>query len=374
MYPKLSDIIGIINKKFPFRLSEEWDNSGLQLGEPAAEIRKIMVALDPLPSVIDEAISLDCQLLVTHHPLIFKPLYKITGLNTTGMIIIKAVRNGLALLAMHTNYDIADDGLNDLLANRIGLTRTSPLKVNKQADLAKLVVYVPADHLDDVRTAMFPFAQSSDNYQNCSFASPGEGTFLPLAGAIPAIGTVGRLETVAEQRLELLIHRDKLPNAIKRLLKVHPYQEPAFDCYPLLQESNSTGLGRIGNLEVPAVLKDIALTIGRKLGVPSLRLTGDPSRIVQKIALCSGSGASLLHEAVHAGADMLLTGDIKYHEAREAEAMNIALLDAGHFYTERLMVDAVMLFLHDAIKATGHNTELFGATTEHDPFLNVAVT
>ncbi|MDD2501197.1 MAG: Nif3-like dinuclear metal center hexameric protein [Geobacter sp.] len=369
--PKLSDIAGIINKKYPFTLAEEWDNVGLQLGDPTTEIRRIMVALDPLPQVIASAINSNCDLLITHHPLIFSPLRQITSSTSTGSCLLKAAQNNLALLAMHTNYDIAHDGLNDLLAKRIGIEQTQPLKITGRDELTKLVVFVPQEQLEKVRMALLPHTESIGNYQDCSFSAAGEGTFLPLAGAQPTIGTVGELAQVAEYRLELLVRRTLLPKAIRTLLHVHPYEEPAFDCYPLLNEAPPRGLGRIGSLTEPVRLADWAARLAETLKCTSVRFIGDPYRMIQKIALCSGSGASLLRDAVRAGADLLLTGDVKYHEAREAEARGVAMVDAGHFGTEILMVAAIRDFLNNSLNKAGYAAEILTADCEQDPFTTI---
>jgi dinuclear metal center YbgI/SA1388 family protein len=369
--PKLSDVVGIINKKYPFNLAEEWDNVGLQLGDPATEITRIMIALDPLPQVIESALNKNCNLLITHHPLIFSPLHQITTSTTTGRCLLQAAQAGLSLLAIHTNYDIAEEGLNDLLATRIRLENTRPLKITGQNELIKLVVFVPTEQLAMVRAALLPHAESIGTYQDCSFTASGEGTFLPLEGARPTIGVIGRQETVSEQRLELLLRRDQLSKATRTLLAVHPYEEPAFDCYPLLNQSSPRGLGRIGNLTEPAKLSDWANTIGQTLRCDAIRYVGNPDQMIKKIALCSGSGASLLREAVRAGADLLLTGDIKYHEAREAEAQGIALIDAGHFGTEILMAKAVRDDLDSALTKAGYCVELFCADCEQDPFRTI---
>jgi len=365
---KVSDIVGIINKKFPFCLSEEWDNVGLQVGDPASQVQRIMVALDPLPAVLDEALGRNCQLLVTHHPLLFKPLRQVTTTSPVGQLVLRAVNGGLALLAMHTNYDIADGGLNDLLAERLGLQQLRPLKVTGQDQLVKLVVFVPDGQLELVRHALFEHAYAIGNYRDCSFAASGEGTFSPQPGARPAIGSVGRLELVAEQRLELLLQREQLARAIKTLLSVHPYEEPAFDCYPLLNEGGQYGLGRIGVLPEPCPLAVFSDQARERLASGPLRLVGDQQRLIRTVALCSGSGASLLKEAVRAGADLLVTGDIKYHEAREAEASGIALLDVGHFASEQLMVSAVQGFLRTAVASAGYECEVLTTERERDPF------
>lgn len=369
--PKLSDVAGIINKKYPYRLAEDWDNVGIQLGDTAKTINRIMVALDPLPQVISSAINHKCNLLVTHHPLIFSPLRQITSSTITGNSLLLAAESGLALLAMHTNYDVAADGLNDLLASKVGLQQTRPLKITKRDEFAKMVVFVPEEKLSMVRSALLPHAETTGNYQDCSFSTSGEGTFLPLAGAQPTIGTIGQQEKVTEQRLELLIRRNQLSRAIRTLLSVHPYEEPAFDCYPLLNESAAQGLGRIGYLPEPVKLADWAATVSELLNCKSLRFVGNPERIIKKIAICSGSGSSLLHDSIRAGADLLLTGDLKYHEAREAESSGIALLDAGHFGTEILMVAAVQDFLSKALVQAGYSAEVITAECEYDPFKTI---
>lgn len=368
---RLSDIVGIINKKYPFALAENWDNVGLQLGDASAEITRIMVALDPLPQVIASALTHQCQLLVTHHPLLFTPLRQITASTSTGKSLLQAAQGGLALLAMHTNYDIAEDGLNDLLAKHIGLEKTLPLKITCREELVKLVVFVPIEQFTQVRSALLPHTESIGNYRDCSFSAAGEGTFLPLEGAQPAIGAIGKLETVAEQRLELLVHKAQLPKVIRTLIAAHPYEEPAYDCYPLLNETAAIGLGRIGSLSKAVTLSDWALTVSRQLGSSSIRYVGEPSRLIRKVAICSGSGASLLRDAVRSGADVLLTGDVKYHEAREAEAQGLALLDAGHFATEIIMVEAIRNFLASSLSCAGHSVDIISAENEQDPFKTI---
>src|ERR1035438_10389930 len=185
---KLSDIVGIIGKMAPAGLAESWDNSGLQLGDPVAEISRIMVALDATPAVVESALSSGCQLLVTHHPLIFKALKTISAATAQGRLIHAAIRGGLGVISMHTNYDIAEGGLNDVLAERIGLAGCTPLQLTASQQLVKLVVFVPQDHLDQVRLALLAHAEELGAYHGCSFAAPGEGTFTPLDGAHPYIG------------------------------------------------------------------------------------------------------------------------------------------------------------------------------------------
>jgi dinuclear metal center YbgI/SA1388 family protein len=367
--PKIADIAGIINKIAPPSLAETWDNVGLQIGDPAAGVSGIMVALEPSPAVIDSALSSSCQLLVTHHPLIFKPLKNISAALPHGALIHKAIKGGLAVIAMHTNYDSAIDGLNDLLAEKIGLGSCQPLSGVVATELVKLAAFVPIEHLETVRTALLPFAAPLGNYRDCSFAAEGTGTFTPLAGAAPFCGTLGELAKVSEQRLEILVERLQLPKAVKALLAAHPYEVPAFDLYPLLNEGSKTGLGRIGTLDEPITLAEYAAHIRNALAAPLLRYVGDPARKIKKVALCSGSGASLLREAARAGADVLVTGDVKYHEARDAEDLGLALIDAGHFPTEIIMATAVAGRLGQALANGGYAPcRVETCAVEKDPF------
>lgn len=365
---KLSDIVGIINKIAPPALAEDWDNVGLQVGDPGSGIERIMVALDPCPEAVNAAITSSCQLLLTHHPLIFKPLKRISTADETGRLIHLAIAARLAIVSLHTNYDITTNGVNDLLARALGVTSSQPLKVSHREELLKLTVFVPVSHHDALLKALLPFSWLSGKYADCSFTTSGQGTFRPLAGASPYIGKMGERESVEESRLELLIRKADLQPALKSLRKAHPYEEPAFDIIPLLNEGLQSGIGRIGLLQSRPLLKDFADDIKKALGCTSLRIVGNPEQRVSKLALCGGSGAFLIHEAAREGADLLVTGDIKYHDAREAEALGLALIDAGHFATERLMIDGLSTQLEKALKCRKFEIGVLRCAAESDPF------
>jgi dinuclear metal center YbgI/SA1388 family protein len=367
--PKLSDITGIINKIAPSSLAETWDNVGLQVGDPTDEISRIMVALDATRDVIEEAVHSGCQLLVTHHPLIFKPQNSISTATPQGRLIHTAIRSGLAIVSMHTNYDIAEGGLNDVLAKQLELCNCTVLQTTSGQELTKLVVFVPEEHLDQVRGALLPHAESLGAYRECSFAAPGEGTFTPQAGAKPCIGSVGSFEKVREYRFELLVDRTNLSHAIKSLLAVHPYEEPAFDVYPLHNQGKQRGLGRIGYLAEETTLSVYAGRVATQLTAPGVRFVGDPTAKITKVALCSGSGASVMRTAARSGAQVLITGDVKYHDARDAEDIGIALIDAGHFPTEIIMAKNVQAQLQQKLSDSGYSEcQVFASITESDPF------
>ena len=341
---------------------------GLQVGDPAGPADRIMTALDPGLDAVDAAIKQDCRLLVTHHPLIFSPLKKITPSDSVGRALIKAIKHDLAIIACHTNYDVADGGVNDLLAERLGLTACRPLKVTGTEELVKLAVFVPRGHEEKVLDSLFRFSGFIGNYSDCSFSSQGTGTFKPLAGAHPFLGRIGKRERTDEVRIEVLLRRPEVSHAVTAMIKAHPYEEPAFDLYPLLNQGKSRGLGRIGGLDEATTLAAFAAFIKDRLALQGLRFVGDPGRGVRKVAVCGGSGMSLLGEAAFNGADVLVTADIKYHEAREAEAMGVALIDAGHFGTERVMVQALADVLAKETAKKKLVAEIVSFLEEREPF------
>jgi len=366
--PRVSDIVGILNVLAPFALAEEWDNAGLQVGNPAAPAGKIMVALDADRSAVEAAAAAGCRLLLTHHPMIFRPLKKISTADPLGRLLALAIRNDIAIISLHTNFDIAEGGVNDLLAERLGVSLCGPLKITASEELVKLGVFVPRGHEEKVMDALFGFSGFIGNYSDCSFQTSGIGTFKPLKGAQPFMGEIDKREYTEEVRLEVLLRKDDLNSALKSLIAAHPYEEPAFDLYPLLNKGKSAGLGRIGELSTALPLKEFAAAVKGRLGLDRVRYVGDGERMVKKIALCGGSGASLLRDAVKQGADVLVTGDVKYHEAREAEGVGLALVDAGHFATELPMVRGLKELLDKELAKRGYECEITAFEGEREPF------
>ncbi|HEX8960199.1 MAG TPA: Nif3-like dinuclear metal center hexameric protein [Geobacteraceae bacterium] len=366
--PKISDIVGIINKIAPFSRAEEWDNVGLQVGDPTSSADRIMVALDPGRDVLEAAIAAGCRCLLTHHPFIFKPLKRISIADPLGELISLAIKNDLAVISLHTNLDVARGGVNDLLAGLLGVSATLPLKTTCVEELVKLSAFVPKGSEERVLEALFRFSGVIGNYRDCSFQVPGTGTFTPLEGAKPHIGRVGRRELVEESRIEVLLRRDDVTAAVAALVKAHPYEEPAYDLYPLLNRGEASGLGRIGTLPEETSLAEFAAAVKGRLDLRGTRFVGEPGRRVKKVALCGGSGTTLLRDAVRQGADVLVTGDIKYHEAREAEVLGIALVDAGHFATERPMIRGVAELLRGELAHRRFNAEVLAFEGEREPF------
>jgi len=366
--PRVSDILGILNVLAPFRLAEEWDNAGLQVGDPASPAARIMVALDAGRSAIEAAAAGEYRLLLTHHPMIFRPLKKISTADHLGGLLALAIKSNLTIISLHTNFDIADGGVNDLLAERLGVTESMPLKVTACGELIKLSIFVPKGHEEKVMEALFAHSGFIGNYRDCSFRAAGIGTFRPLAGAQPFLGEIGKRENAEEVRLEVLLRKEELSIALKSLFASHPYEEPAYDIYPLLNKGKSSGMGRLGDLPEALSLADFAADVKMRLALDRVRYVGDGERRVRRIAICGGSGASLLHDAVRQGADALVTGDVKYHDAREAEGLGLALVDAGHFATELPMVRGLQELLGKELAKRGYVSEITAFEGEREPF------
>jgi dinuclear metal center YbgI/SA1388 family protein len=369
MEPKVADIIGIINKIAPFAFAEDWDNSGLQVGDPGSPVSRIMISLDPGREAIESAIEKNCRLLLTHHPFLFHPSKVIDTSLPAGSLLKLAIKNDLSIISLHTNFDIAEAGINDLLAEQIGLHSCTPLKITGWEELFKLTVFVPLGHEEKVLEALFKFSGFIGNYSDCSFQSQGTGTFKPLDGARPFIGKVDSREYTDEARIEVLVRGEDTEEALAAMLKVHPYEEPAYDLFPLLNKGKCRGLGRIGELAGSITLRLFAERIKKEFSLDGLRVIGDLKRDVRKVAVCGGSGSSLISDAVALGADVLVTGDIKYHDAREAQAQRLALVDIGHFPSEVLMIRGVSMLLSKECAHKGFEVEILSCETEKDPFV-----
>ena len=368
----LSDLIGLLNQLCPPGLAEEWDNVGLQVGDPVAEVSRVLVCLDAEEIALAEAERIGAQVVISHHPLLHRPLKRLAPVDECGRVVFRAIRAGIAVVSAHTNLDRAVDGLNDWLAERVGLTEQQPLEPSASGKVFKLVVFVPAGHEIELMEALFAAgAGQIGAYDRCSFRSEGLGSFRASEGTTPFIGRVGHFEETAEFRLETIVPADRLNKVVARMLKVHPYEEVAYDLIPLANRRTEVGLGRIGRLAEPVSLKDFAAQVREGLQLTALRLVGEPQRMIRKVAVCGGSGISLLGEAIRQGADCLVTGDVKYHDAQRARAEGIALIDAGHFGTERLMIGELAKRLRRVIGEQHLSMDVCEMTAEQDPFLTV---
>ncbi|GAB4261821.1 Nif3-like dinuclear metal center hexameric protein [Thermincola ferriacetica] len=368
MSVKCQTVINYIEQFAPKHLAEEWDNVGVQVGTTTREVSKVLVTLDVTADVVNEALSMGAEMIVSHHPLIFKPLKNLRFDTSFGALIEKIVLNGLVVYSAHTNLDSAVEGVNAVLAEKLGLQNIEILSPDKEEELVKLVVFIPAGHEDAVREAITKAGAGwIGNYSDCTFQVDGIGTFKPLAGSDPFIGAVGQLEKVEEKRLETILPKQNLNRVLKAMLKAHPYEEVAYDVYPLFNRGKVFGLGRMGVLNEETTLGRFADRVKKTLNVQTVKVVGDLAKTVKKVAVCGGSGASLLHKAFFAGADVLVTGDVKHHEALEAKEMDLHLIDAGHNGTEIVILDQLAAFLKERLVKDG--VEIYVSQVNTDPFM-----
>ncbi len=322
----------------PLPLQEGYDNAGLQIGLTDAEVTGVLLCLDVTEAVIDEAVASGCNLIVSHHPLVFSPLKKITGRSYVERCVMKAIRNGVAVYSSHTNMDSAKGGVNYRIAEVLGLENVRTL-VPKEDILLKLSVYVPLAHADNVRKALFDAGCGNiGNYGSCSFNVEGTGTFEAGEGCSPFCGNIGELHKENEVRIETIMPAYIKERAVAALIAAHPYEEPAYDIFPLKNSWDGAGLGIVGDLPVECDEKEFLLQVKHKFDVGSLRHTSLLGGKIKRVALCGGAGASFAAAAMAAGAQAYITGEARYHELFGYDGrMLVAVI--GHYESERFTVD-----------------------------------
>lgn len=369
MAVRCGQVIDWMEEWAPRRMAEKWDNVGLLVGAPYREVERVLVALEVTRAVIDEALEQGAQLIITHHPLFLEPIKVLREDTHPAALVNRLIKSGLCLYAAHTNLDVAPGGVNDLLAGLLGLSDTSPLSETGERVLYKVAVFVPVGHEEEVRRALCEAGAGwIGRYSDCAFESQGIGTFRPLEGTNPYIGEIGKLERVSEVRLETVIPGERLDQALRAMLAAHPYEEAAYDIYRLQNRLPGYGLGRVGFLPHPCTLAEFAGMVKERLGVAAVRLAGNPDRRVKKVALCGGSGMSLVSRALRSGADVYLTSDVKHHDALDALAQGLAVVDAGHYGTEQVVVPAVTRYLRERAEQAGEQLQVTATGVVTDPF------
>lgn len=369
MTATVAQMIGIIDRLAPPRLAASWDNVGLQIGSRDWAVKKVWTALDPLPEVVAAACENDVDLLVTHHPLFFKPVKRIDCQTPLGRVVDMAVSRQLAILCAHTNLDSVSDGLNDVLAQRMGLHQLRVLDEPSGANQCKLVVFVPATHVKAILDTLFKLdAGRIGNYSCCTFRTEGIGTFLPADEAQPAIGQTGTLSEVPENRIEIVVNLDSLHRLVDALKQVHPYETMAYDVYPLVGQDKVNGLGRVGCLATPMPLDGLSEKLKAVFDLDTVKIVGRGDMPVETVAVCTGSGSSLLKAAISSGAQAYVSGDLGYHTARDAQQAGIGLIDIGHFGSEHIIVDVLAASIREATAAAGLPVVVEASDMETDPF------
>ncbi len=347
---KARKIMKLIDKIASPQLAEKWDNCGFQLGSYKKEVKNILLALDVTPKVINEAIEKDIDMIITHHPLLFKSLKKIKSDTVRGKMIYDLIKNDIVVFSAHTNLDADIGGVNDVLAQTIGLSKLKVLKKTYQEYLYKIVVFVPKSHYKKVRHAIMDSGAGwIGKYSNCSFNTEGKGTFMPRKGSKPFIGESKKLETVQEIKIETIVKKKDLNKVIKNMLDTHPYEEVAYDIYKLENKYLEKGIGRIGELDKVIKLEEFAKRVKRNLHCNNIRVYGDLDKEVKKVAVCGGSGASYIKDAYLEGSDVYITGDVRSYEAQQAIELGLPIIDANHYETERVILPQIKKYIKEKV-------------------------
>ena len=370
MTAKLSDVVAVLDALYPPALAESWDAVGLVTGDPDQPVRRVLLAVDPMRAVVDEAIEWQADLVLAHHPLLLRGVNGVAATTPKGRIVHDLIKAGTALHVCHTNADNANPGVSDALAAALGLRDTRPLKSLPEAPMDKLVVYVPSAEAPALIDALAAAgAGRIGDYERCAWSVTGEGTFRPLAGANPSLGRVGDVERVPEARVEMVSPRRRRRAVIEALLAAHSYEEPAYDVVELASMPGEQGGGRIGVLEQPESLRVFADRVAAALPETEqgVRVAGDPDQQVRSVAVLGGAGDSEFDRVRSAGVDVYVTADLRHHPATEARAYGVpALVDVAHWASEwPWLADAARL-LTTALAEQGSSVETRVSTIRTD--------
>jgi len=357
---KIKQLLLELHQWAPFNYQESYDNSGLLVGSPDSEIKKILISLDITEEVIDEAIKGDFNLIISHHPIIFQGLKSLKGSTPEERIVMAAIKNDISIIAMHTNLDNILHGVNAKISQILGLQNTRILEP-KSGLLKKLIVFVPQHHLIELRDALFAAgAGHIGDYDQCSYGTEGLGTFRGGEKTKPYVGKPGSIHEEKETRLEVIFPIHQQNKIIETIYNYHPYEEPAFDIYLLDNKHPQIGAGIIGELSQEMKAKDFLIFLKGKMHTDCIRHTEYKGKMIKKIALCGGSGSFLLKTAKAADADIFISGDIKYHEFFEANQY-MMIADIGHYESEQFTKDLIHDFLIEnfpkfAVQISEHQT------------------
>jgi len=360
----VADVVAWMEEFAPTRLAEPWDNVGLIWGDPAARVAKVMTCLTVTTETAAEAVGAGVGLIVSHHPVLFRPAKAVRADRPEGAALWMLARAGVGVYSPHTAFDTTAGGINDGLARRLGLVDVAPLRPGAPRANLKVVVFTPATARASLLEAAFAAgAGRIGNYEECSYSGPGRGTFYGASGANPAVGRAGRRESVKEWRVELLCPADRLAGVLAAIRGGHPYEEPAIDVYPLHPTPDGPGIGRVGRIGPELTLEALSKKVATALGTQAVQVVGDRRRSVGRVAIACGAGDDFVADAARSGADVLLTGEARFHRALEAEALGIALILAGHYATERPGVED----LAGQLGAAFPGLEVWASRRERDP-------
>lgn len=356
---KISEITEHLETLAPVYFQESYDNAGLIVGEASAECTGIIISLDAIEAIIDEAISKDYNLVVAHHPIIFRGLKKLNGKNYVERTILKAIKNDIAIYAIHTNLDNIKKGVNNKIAEKLGLQDLQMLQP-KENILKKLITFAPVDKAEDLRRALFAAGGGQlGKYSECSFNTEGTGTFKPLEGAEPYVGEIGKRHEEKELKIEVIFPAYIEQKIIRAMIEAHPYEEVAYDIISLGNYLSDVGSGMIGELEEPADETEFLMKIKSAFNLKAIKHTRLSGKKIKKVAICGGAGSFLIPVALSNRADVYITSDIKYHEFFDSEGLLLA--DIGHYESEQFTIDLLYDILREkypnfAVRKTEVNT------------------
>jgi dinuclear metal center YbgI/SA1388 family protein len=360
----VAGVIDYLDQFAPTKLAAEWDNVGLLLGDRSAAVQKVMTCLTVTPESSAEAIEAGVQLIVTHHPILFRPVQRLTGDAPEGRMLLALIKANVAVYCPHTAFDNTQGGINELLGQKLGLKNMAPLRAGPAARQVKIVVFVPDADLVKVSDALFAAgAGHIGQYRECSFRLSGTGTFFGSDATNPTVGQKGRREEVSEWRLEVICREAIVDQVVVAMRKAHSYEEPAYDVYPLRPGPSGLGEGRVGELPSAKPLAALADAVKQMLKSGPVQIVGDGKRAMQRIAIVCGAGGELLKDAIRAKADVLLTGELRFHDYLAAQAAGLGLILPGHYATERIGVEA----LAEKLQKQWPDVQVWASRREREP-------
>ncbi|WP_366294700.1 Nif3-like dinuclear metal center hexameric protein [Paenibacillus sp. AN1007] len=368
MFAKGQTVIQLMERLAPKHIAVPDDRIGLQLGSLQKEITHVLVALDVTDEVVDEAIRIGANLIIAHHAIIFRPVKSLSTDTPVGKLYEKLIKHDIAVYISHTNLDAAEGGINDWMAEALGIESRESLEEVYTDQLYKLAVFVPRTHHEQVQQAILDAgAGSIGQYNKCSFNIEGTGTFVPGEGTQPFIGSQGQMERVEEVRIETVVPQSLRSRVIQSMLKAHPYEEVAYDLYAMDIKGRTFGLGRLGPLRETKTLGELVEVVKAQFNVPHVRVVGDLNKKIKKAAVLGGSGSRYVLTARFKGADVIVTGDIDYHTAHDALMAGMCIIDPGH-NTEKIMKPKTAEWLRAQLAEQRYETQVTASDVDTEVF------
>lgn len=364
---QLKSLIEKIEKKYPLSLAYDWDNSGLNIGDLNQEIKKVLLCLELNQEILKEAIEKKADLVITHHPLIFKGIKKFDFSIKRNDWIKNLIKNDISVYCMHTNFDIGEDGLNDYICDKLDLKNKRIIEKTSKENYYKCIIYIPFDKKEEFKEHMLIFNETKiGNYDACGFEMQGVGSFRPLEGSQAFVGEKNKIAFVKESRLEFFLKGKFVKKFLDEAKKIHPYEEMAYDLFEISDVYEEIGLGKFGELKKDNKMSDLIAKIKQILNIENVVFIGDLKKNIKTVGVITGSGADCIKLASNKGCDLFITGDVKYHQALEAEEMGINVLDVGHYGSENIFPKVFLKSLEKEFKE--ENIEFFETKINIDPF------